>query len=258
MKQEKKNVLDTQKKQALTILKNAKELYVMVSPYTKMPYVTCDAETFDDEVFIYLRIEDAENEKERLAGEKVSVNLVKMENKQFLSCYINLYTMGVNCIVLNRGAEGESRIQLMELVKKPEPDNLPKGSIWVENPELHLTALYFMQEMRRHPEAGMSEELKEIQEEMLAHYNEGSYIIAVKEADGRRDIPILKMKNGDSLQPVFTDVFEFRKFNAKNQFRMLVIKAEKIPEILVQEVKGVVINPFGVNVPLSVMRKKKD
>ena len=33
MKQEKKNVLDTQKKQALTILKNAKELYVMVSPY---------------------------------------------------------------------------------------------------------------------------------------------------------------------------------------------------------------------------------
>lgn len=258
MKEEKENAQNILKDQTLYVLKSAKELYVLVSPHTKMPYVTCNPETFDDEILVYSREEDAEKEKKHLAEKNISVNLIKLENKQFLSCYTNLYTMGVNCIVLNHKAEGEVSVQLNELVKKPDSENLPKGSVWVENPELHLTALYFMQELRRQPEAMMSEELKEIQEEMLAHYQEGSYIIAAKETDGRREIPILNMKNGDSLQPVFTDVFEFRKFNVNNQFHTLVIGAEKIPEILAPEVKGVVINPFGVNVPLSVTRKKKD
>ena len=35
----------------------------------------------------------------------------------------------------------------------------------------------------------------------------------------------------------------------------MVVKAEKIPEILAPEVKGVVINPLGVNVQLQVARR---
>ena len=35
-----------------------------------------------------------------------------------------------------------------------------------------------------------------------------------------------------------------------------VIPAAKIPEILIAETKGVVINPFGVNVQLQVTKKR--
>ena len=39
--------------------------------------------------------------------------------------------------------------------------------------------------------------------------------------------------------------------------KMAAISAEKIPEVLVPEAKGVAVNPFGVNVQLQVARKKK-
>lgn len=239
----------------LQALRNTKELYAIMSVCTRMPYVCCDKETFDDEVFVYFQLEEAKNEGKRLVGEKIPVHIVKIENPQLLSFYMTLYTMGVNGIVVNHGAQDEVLIQLEELIKKPEPENMPKGAVWVDNRELHLTALYMMQEMRKQPNPEMTQEMKENQEEMLAHYSRGSYIMPVKD---KKEFPVLKMKNGDMLQPLFTDILEFNKFNNKKQFGLIVIKAEKIPEILAKEAKGVVINPFGVNLPLSVKRQKKE
>ena len=46
----------------------------------------------------------------------------------------------------------------------------------IENPELHLTALYFIQKLRALGEPKMTEELKELNEEMMAHYMRGRYI----------------------------------------------------------------------------------
>lgn len=244
-----------EKLKIIQALRNTKELYAIMSVCTKMPYVCCDADTYDDEVFVYFQLEDAQNEGKRLVGEKTPVHIVKIENQRLLSFYMTLYTMGVNCIVVNHGIQKEEHIQLEELIKKPEPENMPRGAVWVENRELHLTALYMMQEMRKQPNPEMTEEMKENQEEMLAHYSRGSYIMPVKD---KKEFPILKMKNGDMLQPLFTDILEFNKFNNKKQFGLIVIKAEKIPEILAKEAKGVVINPFGVNLPLSVKRQKKE
>ena len=39
--------------------------------------------------------------------------------------------------------------------------------------------------------------------------------------------------------------------------RTAVVPAAKIPEILINEAKGVVINPFGVNVQLQVAKRKQ-
>ena len=52
-------------------------------------------------------------------------------------------------------------------------------------------------------------------------------------------------------------VMEFQKFARGEKMKMAVIPAAKIPEILVGEAKGVVINPFGVNVQLQVAKRKK-
>ena len=69
-------------------------------------------------------------------------------------------------------------------------------------------------------------------------------------------IPLLKLQDGTSFQPVFTDVIEFQKFNKEKNFKSAVIKADKLLDILVPEAKGVVINPFGVNLQLPIKRKK--
>ena len=54
------------KQQVLNQLRNAKEIYVIMSLCTKMPYVVCDKETFDDEVLLYFKEEDIRREGKRL------------------------------------------------------------------------------------------------------------------------------------------------------------------------------------------------
>ena len=242
------------KQETLAALRTPGELYVIMSGATRLPFVFCDEETFDDEIFLYYRADDATEKAKELQGKRYASAVVKLEDKQLLAFYTSLYTMGVNCLAVNSGTDTEISIQLSDLVIRRKPEELPEGKRPVENPALHLTAIYFMQEMRRQAEPQPTEELNKLQEELLAHYGKGTFVAAVRE-DGQ--VPILKQKDGSIYQPLFTDMLEFQKFARGEKMKMAVIPAAKIPEILVGEAKGVVINPFGVNVQLQVAKRKK-
>lgn len=242
------------KQETLAALRQPGELYVIMSAVTKLPFVECDEETFDDEIFLYYRAEDAKNKAKELMDRRYLTAVAKLEDKHLLAFYTSLYTMGVNCLAVNCGTDTQISVQLSDLVVRKDPASLPEGKKVIENPALHLTAIYFMQEMRRQEKPEPEGRLKELQEELLAHYSRGSFIIAIQED---KQIPVLKLKNGDIYQPVFTDVLELQKFAKGKKMRTAVIPAEKIPEILVGESKGVVLNPLGVNVQLNVAKKKK-
>ena len=242
------------KQETLAALRTPGELYVIMSGATRLPFVFCDEETFDDEIFLYYRADDAKEKAKELQGKRYASAVVKLEDKQLLAFYTSQYTMGVNCLAVNSGTDTEISIQLSDLVIRRKPEELPEGKRPVENPALHLTAIYFMQEMRRQAEPQPTEELNKLQEELLAHYGKGTFVAAVRE-DGQ--VPILKQKDGSIYQPLFTDMLEFQKFARGEKMKMAVIPAAKIPEILVGEAKGVVINPFGVNVQLQVAKRKK-
>ncbi len=81
--------------------------------------------------------------------------------------------------------------------------------------------LYFMQEMRRQEKPELTEELKGLQEEILVNYGRGRFIVAVHKENG---MPMLKQKNGDAYQPIFTDILEFRKFNKEISLRQWLLK----------------------------------
>lgn len=242
------------KQETLAALRSPGELYVVMSVATRLPFVCCDEETFDDKVFLYYRMEDAKERAQELLNQKYPAAVAKVEEKQLLAFYTSLYTMGINCLSVNYGTDTQIEIQLADLVKRKTPEELPEGKKVIENSALHLTAIYFMQEARRQEAPQMTEKLKELQEELLAHYNKGTFIIGVGE-DGKA--PILQQKDGTIYQPVFTDILEFQKFLRGKKLRSLVIPAEKIPEILAPNVSGVVVNPLGVNVQLKIARKKK-
>lgn len=157
-------------------------------------------------------------------------------------------------MAINKGLEDETHLQLGELVKRPDMDNLPDGKKWVENPQFHLTALYFMQQMRKDPEQQMTEELKEMQEELLVDLQRGKYLLPVEPDKG---LLVMKQKDGSVFQPVFTDPDEFRKFNRENKYRTAVVEYAKLPDILPPEAKGVIVNPLGVNIPFHIARPKK-
>ena len=236
MKEENKNGQSPEKEQLLSSLRNAEEMYVFMSLCTKMPYVLCDEETFDDEVLLYYTEEDAQREGKKLIEQRIPIQIAKIEKKQLLGFFSSLYPMGVNGLLINNNMESEARLQL------------------VENPQLHLTALYFMQEMRRQEKPELTEELKGLQEEILVNYGRGRFIVAVHKENG---MPMLKQKNGDAYQPIFTDILEFRKFNKEDQFKTMAIEAKNVPKMLVNEAKGVVINPYGVNLQIPIVRPEE-
>ena len=239
MKEENKNGQLPEKEQLLSSLRNAEEMYVFMS--------LCDEETFDDEVLLYYTEEDAQREGKKLIEQRIPIQIAKIEKKQLLGFFSSLYPMGVNGLLINKNMESEARLQLGELVIRPNTEDLPDGKVWVENPQLHLTALYFMQEMRR-------QEKPELTEEILVNYGRGRFIVAVHKENG---MPMLKQKNGDAYQPIFTDILEFRKFNKEDQFKTMAIEAKNVPKMLVNEAKGVVINPYGVNLQIPIVRPEE-
>ena len=190
---------------------------------TRQAYVVCDEETFDDEIFMYFDGEEARAAAKKLADEKTPVTAGRIEGKQLLMFYTSLHTMGINAIVVREG-ENETLIQLEELVKRIEQ---PEGKVWVENPSLHLTALYFMQEFRKQPNQQITGQMRQLQEEIAANFEKARFIMAVSTEE--KGLPLVKLNNGDVFQPVFTDVLEFQKFNRENKFRPVVIESQKLP-----------------------------
>ena len=136
--------------------------------------------------------------------------------------------MGVNALIVEMNGEKAS-MQVGDIVKRKSPDDMPQGTVWVENPSLHLTAIYLRQEMRR-PAAeaeaeARAERIKELNEELTADFRKGSYIFAIQKEE--KGIPLVKMKDGQLFQPAFTDILEFQKFNRDNKLRPVVVEAER-------------------------------
>ena len=165
--------------------------------------------------------------------------------------------MGINAIVVDGGMDSEVCIQLEELVRKPDDSKLPKGQVRVENPSLHLTGMYFMQELRKKVRTELDEKLLEMQQEMLSHFSNGTYVVALKGEE--KGVVLMKNPQGQAALPLFTDIQEFQKFqiaNAKETFAPGIVNADKVVNLLPADANTVVLNPMGMNVPLNVARKK--
>ena len=241
-----------EKRKILGQLRMTEALYVLMSDFTRMPFVECSEENYDDEVFVYFQEEDAKKEAERRCEKNEKVHVVKIASKFLLPFYTSLFPMGVNCICIGKGTGKEQEVQLHELITRNREEAEKQGIPLIENPELHLTALYFIQKLRALGEPKMTEELKELNEEMMAHYMRGRYILGVTEKNA---VPILKQKDGRVLQPIFTDMQEFMKFqnvNRNEKMKTAVVEAAKLPELITKEAIGVTVNPFGVNLVLQL------
>lgn len=233
-------------------MRSVPELFVLMSVCTKEPYVECDAETFDDEIFMFFTENEAREKGKVLLEDKIPVSIVRVEEKQKLLFFTSLFTMGINAIVMKNGSE-DTRLQLEELVRRKKPEDQPEGTVWIENPQLHLTALYYAQEMRRQPNPQPDEKTDELLEELLADFKRGKYILALQKEE--KGVPLAKLKDGQMYQPIFTDALEFQKFNREDKFRPVAAEADKLAVLVAPEAKGVVLNIMSLNLPFNLNRK---
>ena len=247
------------KKALLIKLQTQEQVHVVLSKCTRLPYVWCDTETFDDEIFVYFDMDGAKAKVDQLTADGELVVAVPIPNKNFLPFYAGLFPLGINAIVVDGGMDSEECIQLEELVRKPDDSKLPKGQVRVENPALHLTGMYFMQELRKKPRTSLDEKLMEMQQEMLSHFASGTYVVALRTED--KGVLLIKNPQGQMALPLFTDIQEFQKFqiaNPKEKFAPGIVNADKVGSLLPPDANTVILNPMGMNVPLNVARKNQN
>lgn len=74
-----------QKIETLNKLRTVEAIYVLMSSCTRMPYVVCDPETFDDEILLYYTEAEAKEEAMKLQKEGNPMQLVKVDENSRLS-----------------------------------------------------------------------------------------------------------------------------------------------------------------------------
>ena len=223
-------------------------IYVTFSQITKLPYVECDPETFDDQVYMFTEEEAAKEFAKSYVEKNTPLLTVKVLRKQMPNFYMGLYAEGVNMVIFHEGDQTR-RIELEQIFPKPDMEKMNKQHLPVLNPGVQLTVVYFLQELRkpnqRRDDAERMQHLRELEEEMLVNLMRSKFILAIdiSQVQGEFDpanpgpdvrIPYIKNQNEDIFQPLFSSVEE-----------------ESLSDHLMKQAKGFVINPSGFNLLLT-------
>lgn len=146
--------------------------------------------------------------------EKVLLMGMKFTKKDYPRLYGTFYAIGVNTVVWVDG-EDKIEIDLPDIAKQADMSKIEPAKRPLLNPTLELSGIYFMQELRRPVEKDQHGNLRELEEELIVNLKKSEYLVAMNvdpEDPKKINIPYLKNKKEEILQPVFTDVMELEKF----------------------------------------------
>ena len=238
-----------------------KEIHVIYSALTRSPYVSCEEENYQneinyfDEVIMYTQEAAAMEKAKELGKADIPVVVMKVLNEQLLQMFSELYLFGVDGMRIYT-EEGTFFYLLEELVRRPDYSKLPEEKRPLENPQLQLSMLYFMQEIRKKSVDKTSQKLRELEEEMVANVLRSKYLVPVKETekDGEKvgELLLVKMKDESSMVPIFSDAAVFARYTWKDEIKAVVLTIDKISRMkLPESATGYIINPNSVGVPIK-------
>ena len=191
--------------------------------------------------------------------DKILLMGMKYEKKDYPRFYGTLYAIGVNSVVWVDG-ENQIEVELTRIARQADFSQLEPKKQPLFNSTLQLSGIYFMQELRRPVEKEEHKNLRALEEELIANLKKSHFLVAMErdeENPKKINIPYLKNKEGQILQPVFSDVMEFEKFAKGKKLRLAKIPFNKLPEILINQAEAMVFNPMGFNLILNKEQFKK-
>ncbi|MCI5700813.1 MAG: SseB family protein [Lachnospiraceae bacterium] len=247
---------------AVKKIQNLEEAIVIFSQQTRMPFVECDEETYDDQVHMFANESEVQEFAKMYTEKKILLMAVKVLKAQMRSMYNTFYSIGANAVVFHENGN-VYRLQLKDIEKMPDLSKLMKEKLPVVNPTLQLSTLYFLQEMYRPVKHDM-QHAKELEEEMLINLMRSRYILPLenvnpnepvnpKDPKQKKKIPYVKDKDGNMLMPIFSDFTEFQKFyrDKATKMGMGVQGFTDLPNYLAAEAKGLVLNPGGFHLHIT-------
>lgn len=242
------------KEEAVKELQNRDAVFVAYAHATRLPYVTCDEESFNDQAWVFATEEGIQAFGKKKAEEKTLLVGMRYEKKDFPRFYGVLYAIGVNAVMWVDGDE-QVEVEIESIARQNDLSKLDPEKRPLFNSTLQLSAIYFMQELRRPlKKEERTVNLRELEEELLVNIAKSEYLVAMEpnpEDPKQINIPFLKNKEGEILQPAFTDVMEFDKFAKGKKVRAAKVPFSKLPSLLMEQSKAFVINPMGFNLILD-------
>ena len=239
---------------AIKELQTRETIFVAYSQATKLPYVICDEESFNDQVWVFATEEEIKEFGKKKLADKVLLMGMKYEKKDYPRFYGTLYAIGVNTVVWVDG-ENQAEVELTKIARQADFSKLEPKKQPLFNSTLQLSGIYFMQELRRPlKKEERTANLREMEEELIVNLKKSEFLVAMAtdpEDATRVNIPYLKNKEGDILQPAFTDVMEFDKFARGKKLRAAKVPFAKLPALIINQAKAFVINPMGFNLILD-------
>ena len=223
--------------EAIHELRNREEVFVAYSQATKLPYVTCDEETFNDQARIFATEEEIKEYGKQLLEDKILLMGMKYEKKDYPRLYGTLYAIGVNSVLWIDG-ENQTEVELERIATQRDMSQIDPSRRPLLNPSLELSGIYFMQELRRPVKAEEHKNIRELEEELIANLRKAEFLIAI---NAEQKI----------MQPVFTDVMEFEKFGRGKNLRVAKVTIDKLPSLMIPQANAYVINPLGINLVLN-------
>ncbi len=254
----KENKMGISVEEAVKEIRAREDIYVLYSQVTKLPYVTCGEETYNDQAWFFAEEEALKEFGKKKLDEKILLMGMKYEKKNFPRLYALLYSIGVNSLIWNRDGE-QVEIDLEKVAREPDLSKLPPEKRPLLNPTLQLSGIYFMQELRRPVEKEERPNLRPQEEELIANLKKSEFLVALNppgDDPKKVSIPYLKDKNGKILQPVFSDVMEFEKFGRGKKLRLVKLPFAKLPEIMIEQAEAIAVNPMGFNLILNKEQMK--
>lgn len=252
--------MEKSKIESIQKLQKMEQFYLMINAGTRNPFVVCDEENFNDQVWIFEDLDDMKKAAETYTEKKHKLILQKVENRAFLPFFTSLFTLGVNAVVFVE-KEKTTEFELTEIVRRPQMEQIPEKQRPLENPALQIAGTYFMQELRREVPMEEKENIKELEEEVSANLVKSKFLIAVEKQDEasleeRKKEPLkvfyLKSKEDKFMLPIFTDTVEFSKLNREGKYRAMMLEFKNIKKIIMPEALGMVINPYGFNLVVQL------
>lgn len=257
------------KEEAIRALQTRDIFFAAYSMATRLPYVSCDEESFNDQAWVFATEEGVKEFGRKRMEDKDLVMGMRFEKKDFLRFYGILYSIGVNSVIWNNGGES-LEVELKEIARQADYSKLEPARQPLFNSTLQLSGIYYMQALRRPVDkkqqedrefmAERQENIRELAEEFLVNLQKAEFLIAldVDPNDPKKvNIPYLKDKKEQILQPAFTDVLELQKFVGTKKYRIARVTFDKLPGMMIQQAAAFVINPMGFNLPLTREQMKQ-
>ena len=126
-----------ERREVLASIPKAVNLYLIQSDFTRLPFVYCDDESFDDVAFLFDVKENAEKKSAELAANKQKNTVLELNQEGILRAFTHMAIAGVNAVKYNYQGN-EFIIQLDEIVKLSDFSELPPEKRPVENRSLQL------------------------------------------------------------------------------------------------------------------------